>query len=94
MSNLKRDIGQILKFWRSNNFKDTYYPLDEIEHYISTHYISKDLIESVLPEEIDVKSKYETGDDGGINVTVDENNAALKDIKSKLIDTPNKDKDK
>ena len=35
------------------------------------------LIESVIPEEIDVKSKYETDDDGGIIVVVDENNNTM-----------------
>ena len=90
MSNLKKDIEKILKdfvLWRTKIIdgkpvatydknmlseweREQYQPMEAVTQIIN-------LIESVIPEEIDVKSKYETDDDGGIIVVVDENNDTM-----------------
>lgn len=90
MSNLKKDIEKILKdfvLWRTKIIdgkpvatydknmlseweREQYQPMEAVTQIIN-------LIESVIPEEIDVKSKYETDDDGGIIVVVDENNNTM-----------------
>ena len=70
MSNLKKDIAKlkICHFCAGIGY---------CEHKKQVVHDIFNLIESVIPEEIDVKSKYETDDDGGINVVVDENNDTM-----------------
>lgn len=86
MSNLKKDIDEILNTLYEDILVseseladgDRKTSLEIVEQALkqaTTQIIN--LIESVIPEEIDVKSKYETDDDGGIIVVVDENNDTM-----------------
>ena len=86
MSNLKKDIDEIVfrcfaqgQYWGTEadgKLDPGYKPEKPIDRTQAVNNILN-LIESVIPEEIDVKSKYETDDDGGIIVVVDENNDTM-----------------
>lgn len=78
MSKLKKDIREeildILR-WPYNKRPVRLTQSEALRQQRATDILN--LIESVIPEEIDVKSKYETDDDGGIIVVVDENNDTM-----------------